>query len=118
MSKRKIAFGIGLSVAILVLLSQLGRYMRSGVGDPGELTEFRLFALQDSISAAPSPPRTLDDVLGRFSPAERGNFRRDGYGNEIRYTVHGNQYALRSAGEDGAPGTRDDHVVVDTFPVR
>ncbi len=89
-----------------------------GTGTELLLTRERLALIEGwihaSIARGGPVPASLDDVrppeadAARYAPLER--FLRDGWGRaiEYEYTPETRSYQLRSLGEDGVPGTRDD----------
>ena len=89
-----------------------------GTGTELLLTRERLAVIDEwiraSIARDGAAPASLDDVrppevdAARYAPLER--FLRDGWGRaiEYEYTPETRSFELRSAGEDGIPGTDDD----------
>ena len=89
-----------------------------GTGTELLLTRERLELIDDwirgSIARTGKAPASLDELrppesdAGRYVPLER--FLRDGWGRSIEYhySADTKTYELRSPGEDGVVGTRDD----------
>lgn len=88
-----------------------------GTGTERLLTEERLALLHEWIgimARAGATPKSIEDIeppaddAPRYIPLER--YRRDGWGRSIHYDYRSENrsYELRSPGEDGQLGTRDD----------
>ena len=122
----------GLFAVILafVTLGFIGLVMELG-GVPNARLKTKVFmssiegAIRARLEATGEMPLELSELLdvvdvqgneyGPFLSVRRGDLDaiafKDGYGRKIRYQVKGNDFELRSAGDDLRFGTKDDIVV-------
>jgi hypothetical protein len=113
--KKRFAWGAAALVAAAAITWLATQRLHSDGDDPVAVTDYRIHELERALRNAPVPPKTLEDIIRGFPADEKDEFRRDGYGRPIQYTLHRDIYELRSLGADGLVGSSDDYVAAGTL---